>query len=426
MKAIEFNFLGKEQAKELALSPAAGRLAEDTEHNSKPENVSSENIYITGDNLDALKLLLPDYRSKVKMIYIDPPYNTGSNGLLYNDKFGGRSTSHAAWLSFMYPRLTLARDFLTDDGVIFVSIGDDEVHYLKVIMDEVYGENNFIATLVRKTSSAANHNSKNISVRHDYVVWYAKSILNVTVNKKLNMAMYPQIDDYFSTRGRYELNHLDSGSNGYSKSLDYPIIAPDGTEVWPGGDRDDTRYTWRWSKQKVEWGIKNGYITFKQDRKGKWHVYYKIYEKVDNEGNPRIRELPFDSFITNAHNSAGTSEILDLFGWRAFEYPKPVALVKHLLDMASNKDSIVLDFFGGSSTTAHAVMEKNLEDNGNRKFIIVQKPEEINPNTLAYRKGYKTIDQIGRERIIRAAEKLKNKCPLFNFDFGFKHHIVRE
>lgn len=426
MKAIEFNFLGKEQAKELALSPAAGRLAEDTEHNSKPENVSSENIYITGDNLDALKLLLPDYRSKVKMIYIDPPYNTGSNGFLYNDKFGGRSTSHAAWLSFMYPRLTLARDFLTDDGMIFVSIGDDEVHYLKVIMDEVYGENNFIATLVRKISSAAKYDSKNISIRHDYVVWYAKSILNVTVNKKLNMAMYPQIDDYFSTRGRYELNNLESGSISYSKSLDYPIIAPDGTEIWPGGDRDDTRYTWRWSKQKVEWGIKNGYITFKQDRKGKWHVYYKIYEKVDNEGNPRIRELPFDSFITNAHNSAGTSEILDLFGWRAFEYPKPVALVKHLLDMASNKDSIVLDFFGGSSTTAHAVIEKNLEDNGNRKFIIVQKPEEINPNTLAYRKGYKTIDQIGRERIIRAAEKLKNKCPLFNFDFGLKHYIVRE
>lgn len=434
-----FNWAGKSQLFKLIQAPAYGTLKPVKEKSVDFEK--TENIVIVGENLETLKLLLKPYFGKVKMIYIDPPYNTGKD-FIYRDNFkqplkdylektgqidseGKRLTTnteasgryHSDWLNFIYPRLFLARSLLRDDGVIFVSIDDHEVHHLRMIMDEIFGEENFVCAFVRKSGIAPRQDAKYIATQHDYVVCYAKNVSQVKVNRKISEAEGFNFEDEFvNERGKYRLNKLDRGSKNYSESLDYPIIAPDGSEIWPGDGPNDKRWIWTWSKEKVEWGKEKGFIVFKKGKDGKWKVYLKEYELVDNEGNPRERTNPYDTFIIEAHNEKGSSELAKLFGSRVFDYPKPTDLVKHLMKIASDKNSLILDFFAGSGTTGHAVWDLNKEDGGNRKFILVQLDEEVCDEEI--KKEFPTVADICIERLRRVSEKYKKESK--NQDFGFK------
>ena len=440
-----FNWAGKSNLYKLIQAPAYGTLKPDKERSVDFDN--TENIVIVGENLETLKLLLKPYFGKVKMIYIDPPYNTGKD-FIYRDNFtqplkdylektgqidseGKKLTTnteasgryHSDWLNFMYPRLFLARSLLRDDGVIFVSIDDHEVHHLRMIMDEIFGEENFVCSFVRKSGIAPRQDAKYVAMQHDYVVCYSKNINQVKINRKISEAEgFDFVDEYVNERGKYRLNKLDRGSIHYSEGLDYPITAPDGSEIWPGGDPADKRWTWRWSKDKVKWGIENGFIVFKKVRNGQWSVYYKEYELVDNEGKPRERTNPYDSFILEAYNEKGNIDVSNLFENRVFEYPKPVDLIKHLLKISSDKSSIVMDFFAGSGTTGHAVWDLNKEDGGNRKFILVQLDEEVQDEEI--KKEFPTVADICIERLRRVSEKYKKEREeqliKNEMDFGFK------
>jgi adenine specific DNA methylase Mod len=241
------------------------------------------------------------------------------------------------------------------------------------LMNEIFEEKNWVANFVRKSGIAPRQDIKYIANAHDYILSYAKRIEQLKVNQKPSPSKgFDLEDEYVKTRGKHRLNKLDRGSIHYSESLDYPILTPDGTEIWPGGDPKDKRWIWRWSKKKFEWGITNGYIVFKKSKEGIWQVYYKEYELVDNEGKPRERMNPYDTLILECQNEKGNREIEDLFGKRVFEYPKPCELIIHLGKIGSFKDSLILDFFAGSGTTAHSVMKLNKEDGGKRKFILVE------------------------------------------------------
>ena len=446
------NWAGKKQSILTANSPINATLRPCREESVDFDN--TKNLYIEGDNLDVLKLLRETYLNKIKMIYIDPPYNTG-NDFVYNDDFATSSDEylqnsksydedgnrmvqnlesngrfHSDWLSMMYSRLKLAKDLLKNNGCIFISIDDNEVDNLKKICDEIFGERNFVCQFVWRKSKGSGNDSKYIMVEHEYIIMYSKNIENLVFNNeklKISDEKFNLEDEYVSERGRYYLGKLDRGSKGYVKSLDYGIEAPDGTLVFPNG-RDkqfDDGWRWMWSQQKVEWGKKNGFIVVKKGTNNKWNVYAKSYAFVDNENKPLIRTKLYKSHIgfdETILNISANAEIKNLFGNTYFSYPKPVALLKKLLLMLDLKDEIILDFFSGSATTAHAVMQLNAEDGGNRKFIMVQLPEKCDEKSEAYKAGYKNICELGKERIRRAGQKIKDENPLTiqNLDTGFR------
>ena len=435
---------GKSKAKLLANTSISATLRPCKEESVDFDN--TQNLYIEGDNLDVLKLLQETYLGKVKMIYIDPPYNTGSdfvyeddfaqsaeeyvansgqyddqgNRLVENKETNGRF--HTDWLNMIYPRLMVARDLLADDGVIFISIDDNEQENLKKICDEVFGSENFICNFVRKNKAGSGHDSSHIAIEFDYVLCYVKSISVCKINQeKIDVEIddkYRYEDQYVERRGKYYLRDLDYRGS-YSEGLDYPIETPDGTVIYSGGQSGRPN-TWRWSKQKFEWGKKNGFIVF-QKREGKWKVYIKQYQFVDNNDETYIRTIPYRALI-DFSNGLGSTECLGLLGNNVFSYPKPSALVKHFLQVASNENSLILDFFSGSATTAHAVMQLNAEDGGHRKFIMVQLPEKCDEKSEAYKAGYKNICEIGKERIRRAGKKIKEDSPLTtqDLDVGFR------
>jgi len=444
-ETYSLEWLGKSYSRVLATEPVRTLLKENKEWNEKNKN--SENLLIKGDNLEVLKHLVNAYENEIKMIYIDPPYNTGDDNFVYQDdrkftteelsKLAGidiekakrildfvntKSNSHSAWLTFMYPRLYIARKLLKEDGVIFISIDDNEIAQLKILMDEIFGDENFIAQFIRKTGIAARLDATHISTEQDYILCYSKNKNLVNFNKQLSDIEndYKYKDKYYKERGKYKLNKLDRGSIRYSSSLDYPIVAPDGTKIYPGGTKENNGWCWRWSKEKLEWGIKNDFIIFKKDKNNQWKVYFKQYQFVDNNNNPIKRTLPFKTLlIENYNNEIGSKEILELFSKKIFSYPKPTTLIKFLINLISNPDNnnIILDFFAGSGTTGDAVIQLNAEDGGDRKFILVQIPEPIDPkkNKVAYefvknelKKENPTIYDITKERLIRAAKKIIN------------------
>jgi len=443
-----FNWAGKGNLYKLIQAPAYGTLTPDKERSVDFDN--TENIVIVGENLETLKLLLKPYFGKVKMIYIDPPYNTGKD-FIYRDDFkqtlkdylektgqidseGKKLTTnteasgryHSDWLNFMYPRLFLAKSLLKDDGVIFVSIDDNEVHHLRMIMDEIFGEENFVASIIWHSKGGAGTDPKALSIETEYILIYAKNKLNVKLNRyTYDTSDYNLKDEYFEKRGFYKLNTLDRKSLRYIPSLDFPIES-NGMVAIPGGTREENKkkiWRWRWSKAKVDWGIKNGFIVLQKDKNGVVNAYYKIYEKVDNEGNPIERARPYDNLIPDGiTTSDGTAEIEDTFGIRIMDYPKPTELIYHLIKIASDNDAIVLDFFAGSGTTGHAVWDLNKEDGGNRKFILVQLDEEVQDEEI--KKEYPTVADICIERLRRVSEKYKKenegKLVNNNQDFGFK------
>lgn len=452
----ELTWSGKQNAKKQAQQDILGKTLKYIPEDSKnPE--TTKNLYIEGDNLEVLKLLRQNYYGSIKMIYIDPPYNTG-NDFIYNDKFSmtkeesdiqdgtiselgerytvNKDTSnryHANWLNMMYPRLKVAKDLLTDDGVIFISIDDNEQDNLKKVCDEIFGEDNFVSQIIWRKKTGAS-DAKGIATISEYILVYIKSYDNIsnifTQNKEsYDSNRYKLKDEYIERRGAHYIDNLDRGGIKYSDSMNYPIECPDGTITYPNGRTEfiNDGWIWTWGKEKLEWGLKNGFIVFRKSnvKSSGWGVYYKNYMFVNNKDELTERSAPHKNMITDVINTNASKDIKDMFGAKVFQYTKPKDLIKRLISFVNLKeDDIILDFFSGSSSTAHATMQLNAEDGGNRKFIMVQLPEETSEKSEAYKAGYKNICEIGKERIRRAGEKIKeenkDKEGIEDLDVGFK------
>lgn len=446
-EAYEFTWVGKKAAIVEANKPIRKTLRP-CKAESKDWD-TTENLYIEGDNLEVLKLLQESYLGKVKMIYIDPPYNTG-NDFIYADDFmrsqeeedeqmgmydedenrlfkntdtNGRF--HSDWCSMIYSRLMLARNLLNQTGCVFVSISDIEITNLRRICDEIFGSSNFVADLIwANKEGGGSSDSKLFRIKHEHILCYCKdinqiSIIGVPIS---NADRYKGSDEYESTRGKYYLQKLGMGSIQYSISLDYPIEAPDGSFVMPADNNNGRKACWRWSQEKFNRNKERGFIEIKKDSSGLWTVYTKQYMNCDNEGN-LIERTQRPMGIIDEYSSTQASKLLESMQLGSFfSYSKPVDLIKYLIARLDLADGIVLDFFSGSATTAHAVMQLNAEDGGHRKFIMVQLPEKCDEASEAYKAGYKTICEIGKERIRRAGDKIKSESPMTtqDLDIGFR------
>ena len=436
-----YDFLGKSYARMLSSLDTTTVIRPDVEHNSKPENANSENIYISGDNLDALHHLVKSYTGQVKCIYIDPPYNTGTDGFVYNDKFkftaeeltqklsispdeaekiiamtSGHRASHAAWLTFMMPRLQLARDLLSKDGVIFISIDDNEQAYLKQLCDNVFGEDCFVANVHWWKNYASANDANNFSNVMDYILVYSKTEAfkrNLLPRSDKQNALYRY--DSNDGKGLWRSDNLSVRT--YSANYDYPIVNPStGVAYNPPQGR-----SWMTNKETVEKWIADNRIFFGQDGKGAPQL-----KRYLNEVQNGVVPTTFWSYEDCGHNDEARKELKDLFEIPPFDSPKPTRLIKQVLTIGAGKDDIIMDFFSGSATTAEAVMRLNAEGGRHLKYILVQWQEECKEGSHAQKAGYRTIDEIGMERIKRAAKKIKEENPLFAGDLGFKHYTLEE
>lgn len=402
----QLKWIGKDYARLQTGTAPTTVIVPDSKHNVK--NSESENIFLTGDNLEVLKHLQNAYRNAIKMIYIDPPYNTGSDSFVYNDKFAftdeqlknmlgmtdkeidrlktinGRS-SHSAWLTFMYPRLRLARNLLKDDGVIFISIDDNEQANLKLLCDEIFGEGNFVAQLVWEKMYTTKNDASFISMSHEYLLCYAKNLTNCTIGL---LPRTKEMDDRFKNpdndvRGPWKPIPL--YAKGERKKGRYPVVSPiTGKEHWPNPDSH-----WLYAPDDTKRMIEEN----------------RIYFGKNGDSQPNIKR-----FLTEVqqgskaktlwkHNEVGSNdsakrELRLLYGEDGipFDFPKPSSLIKRAIQISTNVDDIIFDFFAGSGTTAHAVMQLNKEDGGNRKWILCTLDEPTNPSSEARKNGYKTID----------------------------------
>ena len=400
-----FSWKGKADSLRLAQKRSTGTLRPCKEESKNWD--TTENLYIEGDNLEVLKLLQSSYLNSIKMIYIDPPYNTG-NDFVYTDDFAdgiarykevtGQATKsnpetagryHTNWLNMMYPRLKLARNLLTDDGVIFISIDDNEVSNLRKLCDEVFGEDNFVADVIWKRKRGRDNSAKWFSKSHEYLLIFAKKLEEFNTNYlELNeetKAAYKNPDN--DPRGPYRM--LGCWARGTQGGVKYDFTTKNGQYF--------TERLWLFSKENLQ----------KLDEEDKLIIHGdNVYRKMfifENKG--KIPETIWDS-TSNAANAA--DEIKKIFGGIIFDTPKPIPYLIEMLKVATDKESLILDFFSGSATTAHAVMQLNAEDGGNRKFICVQLPEKTDGQSEAYKAGYKTICEIGKERIRRAGERIKD------------------
>ena len=361
---------------------------------------SPNHVLIEGDNLNALAALSYSHAGKIDVIYIDPPYNTGNKDFVYNDSFVDKEDGyrHSKWLSFMNRRLRIAKKLLSEKGVIFISIDDNEQAQLKMLCDKIFGENNFVAKCVWQSTAGSNTGTDIVTVT-EYVFVYCACRAFCHFDGVLSSEeAFKYSDEYEKERGRYSLDKLDRRrvAGHYSDALNFPIEMPDGTMRYPGGESEKSTEGWNylWSKTKVQWGIENGFIVFKK-AKGVWNVYNKRYSKIDNSGNPLERSIPFRNLITSdAFNTAqGTAEITSIFGVRTFDFPKPSKLIKQLLEICvrTHKDSTILDFFAGSGTTLHATMQLNSEDGGHRKCILVTNNENNICENVTYERNKRVI-----------------------------------
>ena len=389
---------------------------------------SSENMIIHGDNLLALKALLPQYEGRIKCIYIDPPYNTGNEKWVYNDnvndpqikkwlgevagKEGEDLSRHDKWLCMIYPRLRLLHKLLSDDGVIFISIDDNELYNLKTVCDEIFGTRNFVLQMPRvtkKSGKSADVFAKN----HDYLLVYSKTADMILNPFEHNDKGFKNKDEYFDERGYYKLNQtLDYDSLQYSKSLDYPLTI-NGVTYYAGmsyaeyvkrqnGENKRADWAWRWSLKKFTFGYNNGFIVVKKSRNGT-RIYTKTYQKAtiaENNGHYYIeytnRTAPISSLILSNNeysNDNATKVLTEIFLSKKFDYPKPVSLLRFVCKLATDKESIILDSFAGSGTTAHAVLEMNKADGGNRKFILVEMGDYA--DTITAERVKRVIDGYG-------------------------------
>lgn len=417
---------------------------------------TTQNLVLKGDNLDSLRILKNHYSGQIKCIYIDPPYNTDKDEFVYPDKFDKEEAevlglanlsesdfarmdfsfktkkSHNGWLAFMYPRLLLARDLMSKDGVIFISIDDIEQSNLKLLCDDVFGEENLIANLIwANKEGGGSSDSSHFRIKHEYVLCYSKRKENVEIvgAEISNKDRYKEQDKHKEIRGPYYLQKLGMGSIQYSESLDYPITTPDNTVIYPKDNNSGKKACWRWSVTKLKWGMENDFVVIKKDSKGIWTVYTKQYLNCDNEGNLIDRtQRPFG--VIDTFSSTQASKLLDNLGLaNLFTYSKPFELISYLIERVvnPNDENIVLDFFAGSGTTGQAVMELN-KDGGNRKFILCQIDEPIKKDKPAYKFCIENnlppvISSITIERLKRAGEKIANEIEAENSKTGmFEEH----
>lgn len=387
------------------------------------EDCESDNIFIEGDNIDALKLLQEDYKNKIKMIYIDPPYNTGKTKKqsMYPDKF-----THEEWLSMMYPRLKLARELLRDDGVIFISIDDREQHHLRMLCDRIFGEGNFVGCFVWKARAGKDHTAKYISPNHENVFVFAKHINCLEFQKDVRITSGGKYSDQYGTYKREQIRQWGTNDLRIDRpTMFFPVTAPDGSQVLPIKDNGDEG-CWRISKKRMKEALSANMIDFVFDEKSQlWSLHAKKYDG-------KITKTAYSSILDSLGSSArGTLDLKSLFGKKIFDTTKPCQLIKFFIWLSgATSNDLILDFFSGSSTTAHAVMQLNAEDGGNRKFIMVQIPEKCDETKDAFKAGYKTIADIGKERIRRAAKKIKEECLAKGKeppqDLGFKVFRVKQ
>lgn len=434
LERYEFRWFGKSQAKRTAFTPSNATLIFDEHRSVNP--LETENIIIEGENLEVLKLLSGSYREKIKCIYIDPPYNTGKD-FVYSDNFTQDKKAywedagitengvkvdtnaetdgryHSNWLNMMYSRLLIARQLLKEDGVIFISIDDNEVHNLRKLCDEVFGEENFLDCIIWKKRYGGGAKEKFLVSLHEYVLIYAKNIdavnpIFIPNNQESIDRYYKSSDENFAIRGGFRTHPLEATkSMGDRKNLIYPIPAPDGTDIFP-------KRQWLWSKETTLKALEKKEIAFLKDKDGNWVAHSKQYLK-DEEGN--IREIKAFSVIDDIFSQHGTNEIIDIFGnAQIFSFPKPSSLIKKLLQIAYENDTenTFLDFFGGSGSIGHAVTELNKEDGGNRKYILVQIPEATDEKSEAYKAGYKKISSITIERNKRVIENIVKEKETLN------------
>lgn len=412
----QFTWPDKKKAMLAANAPITATLrpvvADSVGKDGTPGGFDSENLYIEGDNLEVLKLLQETYLGKVKMIYIDPPYNTG-NDFVYNDDFsvecgewrvksgdydesGNRMVTntesngrfHTDWLNMIYPRLKIAKDLLADDGVIFISINDQEAVNMKKICDEIFGFDNFIANLIWQQRKGGGNDSHYIAVDHEYILTYSKNICTLSSRWYVS-----QTEEYLK---RYKEVEPDGRRfywdtlvrNGLQSPIVITLTAPDGTNITINSQK---------SEETVLKGLRDGTVRFTKTANG-WSLHHKVYMKEGQVLRSILTEY--------GNNRSSGQELANLFGKTIFDYSKPSTLLKLLCQLNTKKDDIILDFFSGSATTAHAVMQLNAEDGGHRKFIMVQLPEKTDEKSEAYKAGYKNICEIGKERIRRAGKQI--------------------
>ena len=433
-EAYEFTWVGKK-----ASIVEANRPIRKTLRPCKEESVdwdNTENLYIEGDNLEVLKLLQESYLGKVKMIYIDPPYNTG-NDFIYKDDFKMTSEEysdeieefdedgnrmfrntesngrfHSDWCSMIYSRLMLARNMLSEDGVIFISIDDGEIRNMRNLCDEVFGESNFVACIVWQRIHSTKNDAKYFSENDEYIVCYAKSIGNVQVG------LLPRT---IEMNERYKNPDNDPRGNWQSGDL----VA--------SGERSNGHFIVRSPKTGKEFDVPQGkHWVYSEENMYRLVADNQIWFGVDGNSFPRKKRFLLDVqdgrtpntlWLSEevGHNQSATREVLQIFdGVKYFDFPKPVDLIKRCVLLFTKDNDTILDFFSGSATTAHAVMQLNAEDGGKRKFIMVQLPETCDEKSEAYKAGYKNICEIGKERIRRAANKIAAENPDKPFDGGFR------
>ena len=432
----QFTWPGKQEARREVARPTTKTLRPVVEDSVDWDN--TQNLYIEGDNLEVLKLLQKSYMGKVKMIYIDPPYNTG-NDFVYDDDFvvsqddydlfagnidelGNRYRKntetngrfHSDWCSMMYSRLMVARSLLTEDGVIFISIDDNEQKNLKNICDEIYGSTNFLAQVIWERAFSPINLMKHFSPSHDYILVYAKNGENAVCN---GIKRSEEANDRYSNpdndpRGVWSSSDISVGP-AIQENV-YTITTPSGREVEPPAGR-----SWRLSRKAFRERLQDNRIWFGPDGNGVPRIK-RFLSELRKTG---VTPMTIWKHTEVDHSQGATQKLAKLFdGKKYFDYPKPVTLIQRCISLYSNKDSLILDFFSGSSTTAHAVMQLNVEDCGNRKYIMVQLPEETPEDSEARKAGYNTIPEIAKERIRRAGKKIKEESPLTtqNLDTGFR------
>ena len=451
----ELNWLGRSYAKYLRNAPPEMLMTEDTEHNAEPINQDSENLLIQGDNLEVLKHLKNAYAEQVKMIYIDPPYNTGSDGFVYQDdrKFTPQqlselanvpieeaerilaftakgSNSHSAWLTFMYPRLYVARELLKDDGVIFISIDDNEQAQLKLLCDDVFGEENFVGVISVINNPKGRSDQKNIATAFEYLMVYQKTDLLKLKGFKAEKHITKRYNKEDENGLWREIDLRKTGDNDRRidrPNMFYPFFydellqelslnkTDNSIQIFPMKNIDEEG-CWRWSKDTAKENFSKLYARYMPNKK-QWSVFEKDY--FDE------LELIKTTSIWNykdVNSERGTEVFVkDLrFEKAIFPKPKPLGVIIRACLLSTNSNDVILDFFAGSGTTAHAVMQLNAEDGGNRQFIAVQIAEPTDSKSEAFKAGYHTIFDITKERIIRASQKIRGENPQATGDFGFK------
>ena len=428
-----FGWTGKRDAIQLLQTPTRATLIPSRE--GSVDFDTTNNLFIEGDNLEVLKLLYKPYFGEVKAIYIDPPYNTGGD-FVYSDNYqdplstylqltgqknkeGNLLTTsvetsgryHSNWLSMMYPRLFMARQLLRDDGIIFVSIDYHEVYNLRMLMNEIFGEENMLQQIVWQRHAGGGNDSKYFAIDHEYILAYAKNKesiakLRLSLNDEQS-AEYTGKDEWFSTLGPYKVKtFMRMRPTDPRPGLQYEIELPDGTKIFD---------EWKWEEPRFLEAKKQNKIDFKKDKNKKWTVQYKQYLNTS-------KRVPRSLLTKVERNSQGKVQLRQILGENeVLNNPKPVGLIKHLLEFSTDPDSLIVDFFAGSGTTAQSVLELNREDGGNRRFIMVQLPEPTPEGSIAKNAGYDTIADIGKERVRRVLANMQedDKC-IESKDLGVK------